>query len=196
MLPGGSCTRYAARVDARVLAQLDVGAARYALVDARWPELGDEREVSLQDSSLLRALVVPSSAELQRLLVEHGDAPLPTGDALVERVAELVARRRLRVVRCRVQRPSVSLDGLVEVVDIAELAELAEDLAPDTSEDEATTWVAFRVVDDEGSPVAGRGFSLLLPDGTTVDGVTDADGRFSVESVASPGTCELSLRAS
>ena len=58
-----------------------------------------------------------------------------------------------------------------------------------SAEAEATTWVAFRVVDDEGSPVAGRGFSLLLPDGTTVDGVTDAareiDEDFNRELVSS-----------
>lgn len=189
------CTRYASAVSAWALALLDVGGSRYALVDARWPESADEATLSLHGPTLLRPLVAAASSRLQRFLVEQGDVSPPSGDALVERVAELVARGQLRVVKLRVVRPAIDLDHVVDLVDISDLGEPIDDLASESSTDEAITWVAFRIVDDAGTPVAGRGFSLVLPDGSTVEGVTDGDGRFLVESVAAAGTCELRLRA-
>jgi hypothetical protein len=181
-------------MDLRVLAQLELGAARYVLVDAKWPESHDERTLAPHGFALLRPLVAASSPALHRFLCEQGDAQPPTGDALVERVAELLARGRLRVVRCAVFRPALDFDSLIDLVD-ADLAEPLTDLAPEPSPTEVLTHVAFRLVDDVGTPIAGRGFSLALPDGRTLEGATDADGRFMVDPVHVAGSCTLSLHA-
>jgi hypothetical protein len=181
-------------VDLRVLAQLELGASRYALIDTRWPESPDEKTLAPYGFTLMRPLVAASSPALQRFLLEQGDSVPSTGDARVERVAELVAHGRLRVVRCAVFRPALVLDSSADLVDISDLTEPVTELVPSEPE-ERLTHVAFRLVDDAGTPVARRGFSLTLPDGQTIEGVTDADGRFVVDSVSTPGTCELSVHA-
>jgi hypothetical protein len=184
-------------MDSRVLAQLELGDCRFALVDARWPESPGERPVAPHGFALLRPLVATCSAALRRFLRAQGDERPPTGDALVERVAELLARGRLRVARYPLLRPALDLRDLIDLVDISDLAEpLAEPASDDSgAAEQALTHVAFRLVDDAGTPVAGRGFSLALPDGRTLEGVTDADGRFVVDPVHVAGSCTLSLHS-
>lgn len=53
------------------------------------------------------------------------------------------------------------------------------------------TFVAFVLLDDDGEPIREQPFSLSLPDGRTIEGVTDTAGRFAVESVGQPGTCTI-----
>jgi hypothetical protein len=53
------------------------------------------------------------------------------------------------------------------------------------------TFVAFALLDDDGEPVREQPFSITLPDGRTIEGVTDAAGRFSVEPVRQPGRCTV-----
>jgi hypothetical protein len=53
-------------------------------------------------------------------------------------------------------------------------------------------FVAVRVVDDEGTPVAGAKFLLTIPDGPSIGGVLDADGRMALFGLP-PGECEFAL---
>lgn len=53
------------------------------------------------------------------------------------------------------------------------------------------TFVAFELLDDDGEPIRAQPFSITLPDGRTIAGVTDAAGRFAVENVLQPGTCTI-----
>ena len=52
------------------------------------------------------------------------------------------------------------------------------------------SWVDFRLVVPDGSPVAGRPFRLTLPDRSTKEGVTDADGLAGADGI-DPGKCTI-----
>jgi hypothetical protein len=52
-------------------------------------------------------------------------------------------------------------------------------------------WITIEVVDDLGVPVNAR-LRLELPDGSVVEGSTNADGVWERQNVE-PGTCKLAL---
>jgi len=54
------------------------------------------------------------------------------------------------------------------------------------------TWVEMEVVDDDGRPMAGRGYVCMLPDGTLQTGTLDRGGRVRFEGI-DPGNCAFSL---
>jgi uncharacterized Zn-binding protein involved in type VI secretion len=54
------------------------------------------------------------------------------------------------------------------------------------------TWVAFKLVDDAGKAVVGEKYRLLLPDGSTRDGLTDIKGEVRVDGT-DPGSCKISF---
>lgn len=58
--------------------------------------------------------------------------------------------------------------------------------------DEQAGWISFRVLNQDGDPLAGVRYELTLPDGNTVSGQTDDSGAVYLADVA-PGECELSL---
>lgn len=60
---------------------------------------------------------------------------------------------------------------------------------PDPVQD--STFVAFRLLDDDGTPIPGQPFVLTLPDGRAINGLTDATGRFEYGPVHTPGTCSV-----
>lgn len=53
------------------------------------------------------------------------------------------------------------------------------------------TFVAFCLLDDDGTPISGQPFSLTLPDGRTINGLTDASGRFRFGPVHTSGSCSV-----
>ena len=53
------------------------------------------------------------------------------------------------------------------------------------------TFVAFRLLDEDGTPLAKQPFSITLPDGRTVEGTTDAAGHFEVDPLVTPGSCTV-----
>lgn len=55
------------------------------------------------------------------------------------------------------------------------------------------TFVALRLLDDDGEPVPEQPLSVTLPDGRIIEGVTDAAGRFAVENVSQAGACTVRL---
>ena len=57
---------------------------------------------------------------------------------------------------------------------------------------DATTWIALKLVDDEGKPIVGRAYSLKVADGSEHKGST-GEGEIRVDGIAA-GTCTLSLQ--
>lgn len=54
------------------------------------------------------------------------------------------------------------------------------------------TWVDFKIIDDDGKPVPHRRIKVDLPDGRSIEGVTDGDGCFGFDAI-DPGDCQLTL---
>src|SRR5262245_37888432 len=53
-------------------------------------------------------------------------------------------------------------------------------------------WIEIELLDDEGKPVAGERYFVELPDGSSLSGRTDGQGRARVEGV-DPGTAKVSF---
>ena len=54
------------------------------------------------------------------------------------------------------------------------------------------TWVAIRLVDQDGQPIAGEAYKLVLPDGTVDEGCLDETGEAFVNGI-DPGECQISF---
>lgn len=54
------------------------------------------------------------------------------------------------------------------------------------------SWVAVRIVDEDGIPVAGLKYSLTLPTGEKREGVLDENGRVDASDI-DPGSCTIEL---
>ncbi len=59
-------------------------------------------------------------------------------------------------------------------------------------EPEEEHWIEIELLDDEGKPLAGEAYFVQLPDGSSINGRTDAQGRARVEGV-DPGTAKVSF---
>lgn len=59
-------------------------------------------------------------------------------------------------------------------------------------EPEEEHWIEIELVDDEGKPLAGERYFVELPDGSSISGSTDSQGRARVEGV-DPGTAKVSF---
>lgn len=55
-----------------------------------------------------------------------------------------------------------------------------------------TSWVAIRLVDDDGDPVPYRRYRIETPEGTTREGILDDQGRARVDGIE-PGTCRVTF---
>lgn len=64
--------------------------------------------------------------------------------------------------------------------------------APGKDKKEEQAWVAIELIDEEGKPVAGARYRLVLPDGSVREGQLDAKGTAHVEGIA-PGQCKVSF---
>ena len=54
------------------------------------------------------------------------------------------------------------------------------------------TWVAIRLMDQDGQPIAGEAYKLVLPDGTVEEGCLDETGEAFVNGI-DPGECQISF---
>jgi hypothetical protein len=54
------------------------------------------------------------------------------------------------------------------------------------------SWIAIEVVDDEGKPVPNVKYRIELPDFSTREGRTDAQGKYKLTGIE-PGTCKISF---
>ncbi len=66
---------------------------------------------------------------------------------------------------------------------------------PETEEDKQTKkhWISIELKDQDGQPVAGEAYHILLPDGETVaDGTLDEKGFARLDGIEA-GTCKVSF---
>jgi hypothetical protein len=68
-------------------------------------------------------------------------------------------------------------------------AQAAKEVAPGPEEKH---WLEIELIDDDGNPVAGELYFIELPDGSTLSGTTDAEGRARIEDV-DPGSAQVSF---
>jgi hypothetical protein len=139
-------------------------------------------------NALIRRIAPWEASNLRGVLERRGlAAPVDDAGRIVDELSALVSTGLVVVARRQAalghfERPGIPID----LADLAESAP-AEELEPPPVE----TFAAFRLVDDVGNPIAEQPFTLELPDGRTVEGVTGPDGRFEVDPVASRGHCVL-----
>ncbi len=105
-------------------------------------------------------------------------------DQVLERIYHMFRKGRLHV--CG-QRPIWS------VVDSDRRQETGEP-PPEQKVPEKTekTWIEIELVDDNGEPVAGEKYRIVLPGGTVREGRLDARGRARLDEL-DPGNCEVSF---
>jgi hypothetical protein len=153
----------------------DVGAAR----DFLRPLLGDP----LNAAAARRAL----------------GAAVRDGDVLDQLAARVVAEG-LQVVSCGESFFS-SLQTTVQVAAAPSVTPqttpLQDEQAAKTTQESApgaeeTHWIEIELVDDAGKPVAGELYFVELPDGSSISGRTDGEGRARVDGV-DPGTAKVSF---
>ena len=68
-----------------------------------------------------------------------------------------------------------------------------EVLGPDPSKDAAPrskTWIGVVLVDQDGTPVPGRAYRIIMPDRATADGVLDSNGAAMIRDL-DPGNCQI-----
>jgi hypothetical protein len=65
-------------------------------------------------------------------------------------------------------------------------------LGPDSAGEAppSKTWIGLVLVDQDGTPVPGRPYRVVLPDGTTQDGTLDSNGTAFVRNL-DPGSCQI-----
>jgi hypothetical protein len=54
------------------------------------------------------------------------------------------------------------------------------------------SWIAIKLVDQDGNPVPGEEYRITLPDGSTVEGDLDKKGFARVNGI-DPGTCQITF---
>lgn len=69
---------------------------------------------------------------------------------------------------------------------------LGPDSAPGSDPKPALTWIAIQLVDDLGAPVPSVQYQIVLADGSTRSGATDATGQSRIDGIV-PGTCQVSF---
>jgi hypothetical protein len=128
------------------------------------------------DDPFARDLLI-DLGELIGVDADHGRG-LPT-TALVALVKEAVLEGDL-VVRVH-----------VESFQIHRAEERVEE-KPVEVERRETTWIAIRLVDDQGNPVPYKRYRIETPEGTTREGILDDQGRARVDGIE-PGTCQVTF---
>ena len=168
-----------------VFHRIDEGTHCLELVEG--PFVPDALEASEAVALLRWTELRDGGASLRCALSEAGFAvhPNPDVEHLREQVEMLLQTERLRLRRVEQPRPRVTHE--LPVVDLA-------DLLPSRNEPEVTrtrSFVEFRLVDEDGDPVADHRFQLSLPDGRVVNGRTDANGRYRLGNLDPGGDATL-----
>lgn len=122
-------------------------------------------------------------------------------DQVLEQLAARVVAEGLQVVACG-DSFAASLQGTVTVtapppaasqqttpLQDEEAAKAQQEVAPAAEEQH---WIEIELTDDEGQPVAGELYFVELPDGSSISGRTDGQGRARVDGV-DPGTAKVSF---
>jgi hypothetical protein len=54
------------------------------------------------------------------------------------------------------------------------------------------SWIAIKLVDEDGKPVPGEEYCIILPDGSPMEGDLDKRGFAKVKGI-DPGTCQITF---
>ena len=71
----------------------------------------------------------------------------------------------------------------------AQAAPPAQQAAPRSAQ-EALSWIALEVVDDQGKPIPSLRYEMITPDGRRLTGTVGADGKARIEAIKK-GTCKI-----
>jgi translation initiation factor IF-1 len=159
-----------------------------------WHEAGQDTEGEILDlrGDLQRGLAVARSltsgpaamAAVRKLLVaELTGLPRLDDAEVVRRLGAALAAGRVLAVR--VPAPALPTFDLFQ----AEPPPAAETPLPKREE---KTWIEIELVDTEGKPVPGERYSILLPDGKSVEGRLDASGKAYFAGL-DPGECDVTF---
>jgi hypothetical protein len=152
----------------------DLGAAR----DFLQPLLSDPRNLAVARQAL--GLIPPDADVLDQLaarMVADGLQVVSCGDSFF---AALLSE---------VQTTATPSAQQTTPLEDEEAAQAAQESAPAADEQH---WIEIVLTDDQGNPVAGEAYFVELPDGSSISGRTDANGRARVEGV-DPGTAKVSF---
>lgn len=153
---------------------------------------------------------------LSRFVVDECELVALEGVNVLERAQHGLRIGRLTLLEEPRLRPSVDVTVPL-ATDLSDLVDGASDLLSSESESESEsgaaseseaasgatsaaesesappteTYVAFVLRDQAGNALADRSFTLEVPDGRTVEGTTDGDGRFTLDPVHTAGDCVL-----
>lgn len=159
-----------------------------------WHEAGQDTQGEILDLrgdlqrglALARSLCASAGAlsSVRRLLSSElpGIARLDDADVVRRLGAALAAGRVLAV---RIPPPALPTFDLLE-------GEPPPETETPLPKREEKTWIEIELVDSEGKPVPGERYSILLPDGKTVEGRLDASGRAYFGGL-DPGECEVTF---
>jgi hypothetical protein len=156
------------------------------------PTCDESRELGLRFSkfeidNLLRELKhdpYALSTLRKRLWQEGLTVHRLSDEQVLERIGGMFRRGHLHVCGRRVPWHIVDSDTIEET----------EEKPPEKkpSETREKTWVGIELLDDEGGPVVGEKYRLVLPDGSVREGRLDGRGQARFDDL-DPGTCEVSF---
>jgi hypothetical protein len=66
-------------------------------------------------------------------------------------------------------------------------------LGPSELTPQSVHFIELELVDQDEKPVGGEAYSIKLPDGRTVNGKLDNNGRATVNGIKNPGSCQVSF---
>ena len=123
----------------------------------------------------------------------------PSDDDVLEHLAARMVAEGLQVVTCRealftaaqaeVSSSDSSSAQQTTPLQDEEAAQAEQATAPGTEEQH---WIEIELLDDAGNPVADELYYVELPDGSSISGRTDSQGRARVDGV-DPGTAKVSF---
>jgi hypothetical protein len=124
---------------------------------------------------------------------------IPIDGDVLDQLAGLVVAEGLQVVACSesffsslqtdVQAAAAATTQAATPLQDEEAAKETQENAPQAEEQH---WIEIELIDDAGKPVADELYFVELPDGSSLSGRTDSQGRARVDGV-DPGTAKVSF---
>jgi hypothetical protein len=102
---------------------------------------------------------------------------------------ELIQRWKVRMLACSTGVAAGSVEAPVEPLPATRKKPPKDS---DSSDKGVKTWIAIRVVDEEGNPVPDIPYSVTLPDGSILTGLLDDQGTARFDEI-DPGQCQVSF---
>ena len=135
-------------------------------------------------------------------VVDHGRGQKDVWVRLLPRLEDAFRRGQLVLVKRRVRENPSSPGNDAESDSAAELLEQQKKLDAAKAARDASgggsgsrkpkTWVAVRLIDQDGQAVTGEAYRLVLPDGSVQDGTLDDSGEAFVNGI-DPGECQVTF---